>query len=95
MIQPKESYSNDTVTGASKPTLSSKRDAWDKVIDAKDNIEDAAHKAGKQVRGYIDTASDEIAQASDTVKTQIRSNPVQSTVIALVAGLILGRFFRI
>jgi ElaB/YqjD/DUF883 family membrane-anchored ribosome-binding protein len=87
----KDTLAND----AGKPLSGARRDAWDTAANAKDTLQDAAHNAGRTVRGYIDTASEEITQATDTVKTHIRSNPVQSSLVALAAGFILGRLFRL
>lgn len=62
--------------------------------EAKGDLRDAANQAGRKVRGYIDAANDEISQATDTVTKEIRSNPIQSSLIALGAGFILGALFR-
>ena len=75
---------------ADKTFTNAKREAWDKISDAKDDVENAAHRAGKKVRNYIDSAGDELVHASDSVKTQIRNKPVQSSVIALAIGFVIG-----
>jgi len=62
--------------------------------EARVELRDAAEKAGRKVRTFLHSASDEIGHASDTVKTQIRSNPVQSSLIALGVGFVLGALFR-
>jgi ElaB/YqjD/DUF883 family membrane-anchored ribosome-binding protein len=88
----------DTANDVNKSFSNAKRDsrdAWDKATDAKDNLEDAAHNAGRKVRHYLDTATDELTHASDSVKSHIRTKPVQSSIIALAAGFILGRLFRL
>jgi ElaB/YqjD/DUF883 family membrane-anchored ribosome-binding protein len=70
-------------------------EAWDKTADARDSLEDAAHNAGRKVRGYLDTATGEFTHAADSVKTHIRGNPMQSSLVALAAGFVLGRLFRL
>jgi len=62
--------------------------------DAKAELRNAAGKAGRKVRNFIHTASDEVVHAKDTVTTQIRSNPVQSSFIALGVGIVLGALMR-
>ena len=60
----------------------------------KDDLAGAANKAGRKVRNFFTSASDEICHASDSVTMQVRENPVQSSLIALGAGFILGALFR-
>jgi len=57
-------------------------------------VVDAAHDAGRKVRGFIDSATDELTHAKETVTKEIRTNPVQSSVIALGVGFVLGALFR-
>ena len=60
----------------------------------KDDLTGAANKAGRKVRNLFSCASDEISHVSDTVTKEIRTNPVQSSMIALGAGFLLGALFR-
>ena len=60
----------------------------------KDDLQTAANQAGRKVRSMFNSASDEITHASDTVTTEIRSNPVRSSMIALGVGVILGALLR-
>lgn len=69
-------------------------EARDTAYDVKNEVADAADKASKKVRGFFRTASSEISHASDTVTSQIRTSPVQSSVIALGVGFLLGSLFR-
>lgn len=62
--------------------------------DAGDDLREVANKAGRKVRGFINTASDEITHARDTVTSEIRSNPVQSSLVALGVGYLLGALLR-
>lgn len=59
-----------------------------------DNLHNAAHRAGQKVRSMYNSASEEISHASDTVTTEIRTNPVRSSVIALGIGVLLGALIR-
>jgi ElaB/YqjD/DUF883 family membrane-anchored ribosome-binding protein len=74
-----------------KGTAKNFRDAAD---DTKQDLKTAANRAGRKVRGFIHDAGDEIVHARDTVTTQIRTNPVQSSVIALGVGVVLGALLR-
>jgi ElaB/YqjD/DUF883 family membrane-anchored ribosome-binding protein len=62
--------------------------------DIKGDLHTAANQAGRKVRNLFNSASDEISQASDTVTTEIRSNPVRSSMIALGIGVLLGALIR-
>jgi len=82
-------------TGTSKDT--SPRDlknTSNDVYEVKNDLYDAANQAGNKVRKLFNSASDEITHAADTVTTQVRRKPVQSSVIALGVGFILGSLFR-
>lgn len=58
------------------------------------DMQNAANQVGQKVRGLINSANDEIQEMSGKVTSQIRTNPVQSTVIALVLGVLLGVLLR-
>jgi ElaB/YqjD/DUF883 family membrane-anchored ribosome-binding protein len=60
----------------------------------RDEIEDAAHRTGRSVREFLHAANDEFHHAQDVVTNQIRTKPVQSTLVALGAGFVLGALFR-
>lgn len=64
------------------------------VHDVNDDLHDAANQAGRKVRGILDTASDEITHAGDRVSKEIHTNPVQSSLIALGVGVVLGALLR-
>lgn len=89
----KESAAN--VAGDVKTTVySAKRDARNAAGEISDGLSETAAKAGRAVRGYIDTANEEIHQVSDKVAQEIRTNPVRSSLIALGAGVLLGVLLR-
>jgi ElaB/YqjD/DUF883 family membrane-anchored ribosome-binding protein len=58
------------------------------------DISAVANKAGRKVRSLYNAASEEISSDIDVVTTQIRKNPVQSSLIALGAGFLLGALLR-
>ncbi len=62
--------------------------------DAKDDITDAAYEAGRKVRNFLHSAGNEISQASHSVTTEIRRNPLRSSAIALGVGVLLGALLR-
>jgi ElaB/YqjD/DUF883 family membrane-anchored ribosome-binding protein len=66
----------------------------DAACEMSDNLHEAAHSAGRKVRGMFNTASNEISSAREYVGAEIRSNPVRSSVIALGAGVLLGALLR-
>jgi ElaB/YqjD/DUF883 family membrane-anchored ribosome-binding protein len=61
---------------------------------AKADLHEVANKAGRKARDMYNTAIDEVSHAKETVTTQIRTNPVQSSMIALGVGFVLGALFR-
>ena len=57
-------------------------------------LRSAANQAGRKVRKIYDVASHEISHASDVVTSEIRTNPVRSSMIALGVGVLLGALLR-
>lgn len=86
---PKEAV-NDLKAGARRAKDEVKNTAYD----VQDSLASAAHDTGRKLRSIVDSAGEEFSHATDTVKTQINSNPVQSSVIALLAGFFLGSILR-
>lgn len=58
-----------------------------------DLVEKATH-AGEEVRRYISDATDKVTRAGADLEHTIQDKPVQSTVIALCAGIVLGMLLR-
>jgi ElaB/YqjD/DUF883 family membrane-anchored ribosome-binding protein len=54
----------------------------------------AAHNAGEKVRNMYNCVSDEISGASCAVSSQIKNKPMQSGLIVLGVGFILGALLR-
>ena len=71
-----------------------KDDAKNTAYDVYDDLSSAANRTGRKVRGFIDSAGSELSHATDTVTTQIKENPVQSSLLALAAGFFLGSILR-
>lgn len=61
---------------------------------ATQDMKEAANQAGRKVRNIYDTVTSQAMDAKDTVTTEIRTNPVRSSVIALGVGFVLGALFR-
>lgn len=75
--------------------------ARETVIEIKDDLNDVVHragavanKAGRKVRNLVDTASHEVAHAGKSVSAHIKDKPVQSSLMALGAGIVLGVLLR-
>lgn len=58
------------------------------------NLINKAEHAGEEVRRYVSDVSQKVANASSELEHSIKDKPVQSTLIALGAGIILGMLFR-
>jgi ElaB/YqjD/DUF883 family membrane-anchored ribosome-binding protein len=77
------------------------RDASDAADDIRGDLSSAAHHMGEQFREFVDSASDGLSHAKDSVveakesvEEQISNNPWPAAVIALGAGMILGALLR-
>ena len=60
----------------------------------KEELRAKAHEAGSKVRALYDHARDDVTHAAETVEGHIHDKPVQASVIALGAGLLLGLLLR-
>ncbi|MBV8938605.1 MAG: hypothetical protein JO089_02035 [Alphaproteobacteria bacterium] len=78
----------------SKDNAGGKSDAKRALEEVTDDLCDVARNAGRKVRGALDCATDELTGVTDTVAAEIRNKPVQSSLIALAAGFLLGALFR-
>jgi ElaB/YqjD/DUF883 family membrane-anchored ribosome-binding protein len=54
------------------------------------DISDSANKIGEQMRAWLDGAAVQAKDNAQKVESQIKSNPVQSSLIALGVGVVLG-----
>ncbi|ESQ77728.1 DUF883 C-terminal domain-containing protein [Asticcacaulis sp. AC402] len=66
------------------------RDAKGNGQDGLQNVSDYALDAGQKVRSFVDKAVDRTRDASDKLTTEIKSEPIRSSAIALGAGFVLG-----
>jgi ElaB/YqjD/DUF883 family membrane-anchored ribosome-binding protein len=88
-------YNKDnTIKDAKNTAINLRDEAIDTAYDVKDELRDAANKTGKKVRSFFNTASDDLSQVADSASRQIRKNPVQTSLVALAAGFVLGALFR-
>ena len=58
-----------------------------------ERLEKKARDAGVKVRHVIDSATGEVTEIAEEVETRILQKPLQSSVIALGIGLLLGAIF--
>ena len=66
------------------------RDVENHGRDVLHNINDYANEAGQKVRGAFDTTVDRTRSFSQNIESEIKSNPIRSSALALGAGFILG-----
>jgi ElaB/YqjD/DUF883 family membrane-anchored ribosome-binding protein len=65
-----------------------------KVAEFSENASEAAHNAGEKVRNFLETARTDVSEASRAVKSQIKNKPIQSSLIALGIGYVIGALAR-
>ena len=85
---------DDTVSNLKNSAQNVRSAANETFEDAKHDLRETANKAGRKVRELVHNANDEIVHAKDVVTTQIRNKPVQSSMIALGVGVVLGALLR-
>lgn len=68
--------------------------ARDTAGDIREDLRDTANRAGRKVRGFIDTTADEFSNVAGNVNSQIHEKPLQASLIALGLGFVLGALFR-
>lgn len=84
----------DSISSMKNTAQNFRSAANDVVEDTKKDLQKVAGKASRSVRDFMHSAGEEITHAKDTVTTQIRSNPIQSSAIALGVGIVLGALLR-
>jgi ElaB/YqjD/DUF883 family membrane-anchored ribosome-binding protein len=75
---------------ASKSARDAAYDLKDRGNDVLHDVSDYANEAGQKVRGFFDRTVDGSKTATHKIETEIKTNPVRSSAIALGAGFILG-----
>jgi len=56
--------------------------------------EASAQEFGGQARRYFDEARSEIRDTAAEIRSRITRNPIESSLVALAAGFVLGQLFR-
>jgi len=75
---------------ASNNARDAAHDLKDRGHDMLNNVSDYANEAGQKVRGLFDRTLDSSKSATHKIESEIKTNPVRSSAIALGAGFILG-----
>lgn len=91
---PTKSTGNELKSDAKQAVKDARHDIRDTIENISGDVTYLANKAGREIRGYIDTAGDEFTRATDVVTDEIRTNPLRSILVALGAGFVLGAFLR-
>jgi len=60
----------------------------------KEDWEGMARRTGQRAHELMDSSGHNLTHAGLAVKTKIRDNPIQSSLIALGLGLVIGKLFR-
>ncbi|MGB9152924.1 MAG: hypothetical protein WCD70_07535 [Alphaproteobacteria bacterium] len=70
----------------------------DEVRDAgtglRDDLEMAARRTGRHVRDMAESAEHNIEDVGEAMTRKIRQNPIQSSLIALSAGFVIGMLYK-
>jgi ElaB/YqjD/DUF883 family membrane-anchored ribosome-binding protein len=75
---------------ASNNVRDAAHDMRDHGRDVLNDVSGYANEAGQKVRGLFDRTLDGSKTATHRIETEIKTNPVRSSAIALGAGFILG-----
>jgi ElaB/YqjD/DUF883 family membrane-anchored ribosome-binding protein len=86
---------NNLKSDLRETAASAKRDT-DKVLNGSysEQAEAFAHEAGRKARDCLDSVNEHLSDTARTVHSEIKDNPLRSTLIALGAGFVLGALFR-
>ena len=60
----------------------------------RDDLESVARRAGYRVHELTDSAENSLTDASEVMTSKIRQNPLQSSLIALGAGFLIGMLYK-
>ena len=66
------------------------RDAEHRAADVANHVADYASEAGAKVRGLVNRTVDDVSHVSRNVESEIKTNPMRSSLVALGAGFIIG-----
>ena len=89
-----KSLAENDIRSSAREASNNARDAAyelkDRGHDILNDVSDYANEAGQKVRGLFDRTLDSSKSATSKIETEIKTNPVRSSAIALGAGFILG-----
>jgi hypothetical protein len=97
MFNPANATSPETKNDAKRTQANANKTvdaARDTVVDLQDDFRSVANRTGRKVRDFIDHAADEVHHARDSVTTQIKAKPVESSLVALAIGFVIGALAR-
>lgn len=69
-------------------------DAAQSAENAMNTVSNKVSHAASKVSDTFNQASDKVSSAADATKRQIRTNPVQSSLISFAVGYLLARLIR-
>ncbi len=93
-MNPTIATKDDTVHSLKNSAQAIRDDVRATAEEAKQDFSATATNAGRKVRDFIGSTSDELSHASDTVTTHVHKKPMQSALIALGIGYVLGALLR-
>lgn len=81
-------------SGARSASNDVKRKAQQAASQGKDGVLEIANEAGQKVREIFNHYSDDLEHTKEVIEDNIRNKPLQSSLIALGAGVLLGLLIR-
>ena len=66
-------------------------DISNRLSNYKDQVQDAAEKAGTNLRDYYEQKRSELSELADDFSTTVRNKPIQTSLIAVAFGFLLGK----
>ncbi len=91
-------HANQTAANAGRRVKEDVRDAAETVSGAagsiREDIEVMARHAGSHVRDVVDNIEHHVSETTDTVMSSIKERPMQSSLIALGVGFVMGLLLR-
>ncbi|MBY0407938.1 MAG: hypothetical protein K2Q01_09620 [Rickettsiales bacterium] len=88
------SPTKDAINDLKQSANTVRNEASKAIDDVAGEVRSVTRSAGDKLRQLFNCTNSEISHAADTVSEQIHNKPVQSTLIALGAGFLLGVLMR-
>jgi len=85
---------DDTVHSLKNSAQNIQDNARETASEVGDDLRVTANNAGRKVRSFIDSTSEEFSHATKTVTDHVHEKPMQSSLIALGIGFVLGTLLR-